>query len=102
MRSLFCVILLAVSCVSLQEASADCANGSCDVTSLQVRGGVFWRVPRPRLVVPAPVVCRPQVICTPMQYKGTSVEKCEYPTPVRNLILGRYRIFHSYAPAVTK
>ena len=48
------------------------------------------------------VIYRPQIQLVPYLYQNSTVRQMEYPTPLRNLFFGRYRINHYYQPQVTR
>jgi len=79
--------------------------------------GSNWRIAQGQVVAPMPVVVypaypvyvpaqqviyRPYVQMVPYQYQGSSVHQIQYPTPLRDLLFGKYRIDHYYAPQMNQ
>ena len=78
------VILCCLSLVTCASANGQCRGGHCGV----------------QLYAVSPMVYRPVIYYQPMQYAGTSIQRKEYKTPIRDLFFGRYRVQHYYSPVM--
>jgi hypothetical protein len=54
--------------------------------------------PPPAFYYPAPPqrIYQPQIEYKPLDYQGSKIYRREYATPLRDMLFGRYRIYHQY------
>lgn len=77
--------------------------GTCFAQGPQLicQDGRCWQAPviLQQAVIAAPQqIYVPQVTYQPYQLQSTQVQERVYRTPLRNLLFGKYRVQHQYAP----